>query len=190
MNPRAFLCFSLFLFLFGSVAFPPAFASAPKPDKATTIPSGVSAPSHDTASRRDRRFIVGVLKINHDETIIAQLVAERASTCDVKLLARQIISDLSGATRDLRALADKKNILLPEPRSETGDLKAWNEKDPATVDVAYVDRVRDVLEELTDLYETAAGKSTDPEIAAYAQKILPAVREQHARALTLAPVLP
>lgn len=140
-----------------------------------------------TPHRQDRRLVASILKINHDETVIAHLVTERATRMEIKALARQLISDLSEATRELRALAEDKNIPLPDPRSEAGDLKTWNEKKPDALDGDYLNRAQDALEDLRDIYRKAAEKSRDPDIRAFARKMLPAVEEQHRKAGQLLP---
>ncbi|CAM2965651.1 DUF4142 domain-containing protein [Rariglobus hedericola] len=150
--------------------------------------SAKSDKSADAFSRRDRRFIGNILKIHHTETVIAQLVAERATTKEIKALARQLVADLGEATRETRALAEKKHMPLPDVRSEAGDLKTWNEKKPETLDADYLRRVEKALDSLVDLYEDAAQKSDNPEIAAFAQKLLPSAREQHQRASQIVPV--
>lgn len=155
---------------------------APIVDAAAPETKEKKDPNAPHASRRDTRFVLGVLKINHDEVVIAQLVAERATTREIKLLSRQLISDLDLATRDLRALAEREHVTLPEPRSESGDLKTWNEKSPSTLDAQYLRRAQDVLEDLNDLYAKAATRSDSAEISAFAQKMLPAIKEQRDRA--------
>lgn len=132
--------------------------------------------------KRDARFVAEVLKINDNEGVIAKLVAERAITREVGDLARQLASDLDASTRELRSIAEKKGIPLPDPRSEAGDLKYWNEKDPKTLDADYLKRVKDVLDELADHYRKTTEKSSDPELVAFAKKLLAAVGEQRRRA--------
>ncbi|MET0262460.1 MAG: DUF4142 domain-containing protein [Rariglobus sp.] len=144
----------------------------------------------DAYTRSDRRFLVNILRINHNETVIAQLVAERATTREIKALARQLVADLGEANREGRLLAEHKGIPVPESRSESGDLKSWNEKKPENLDQDYLNRARDTLEDLSDLYEKASNKSDDPEIAAFAKKILPSVRKQLEIAGQLVPVHP
>ncbi|HEY9250959.1 MAG TPA: DUF4142 domain-containing protein, partial [Rariglobus sp.] len=140
-------------------------------------PSPGPAPEH-----RDTRFVTEVIELNYRETIIARLVAERAATAEVKTLARQLASDFGNASRELRALAEKKHIVLPEAHGEAGDLKSWNERSSAEVDAAYVRRARATLDDLAARYARAVEKSADPELAAFARKILAAVQEQQRRA--------
>ncbi len=152
------------------------------PDKPALFPSDPPVNESSSVNRRDRHFVINTLKIYHNETVIARLVAERAITREVGALARQLAADLDAATGELRALARDKHIILPEPRSKAGDLKKWNEKDPKTIDADYIDRVKKVLDDLANRYEKAAKTSRDPSIVAFAEKLLPAVREQRQRA--------
>jgi predicted outer membrane protein len=179
-----FLSLLLIPLLVPSASAQPAAPAAEMPDRVPAKPADKEA---GAVSRRDRRFVIEVLRINHNETVIAQLVAERASTRQVTALARQLISDLGEATRELRALAEKKHISLPEPRAESGELKTWNEKALAAVDADYLGRAQDALDDLATLYEKASVKSTDPELVAFAKKLLPAVREQQKRAAEINP---
>jgi predicted outer membrane protein len=178
------VAFILLLFL------APAFAAGtsaqpqtPAPENPFFLAAGVvSDAPKNTVTRGDRRTVLRVLKLNHDETIIAQLVAERATTREITALARQLIADLEKSTRSLRELAGQKNIPLPEARGEAGDLKAWNEKPLAALDADYLFRVQDALDDLAALYGKAVKKSKDPELVALAQKRLLVVQELQKRA--------
>ena len=168
----------LLVVFFACLAVSPAlFAATPAPENAPA-----RAERAPTSERRDRRFVTEVLRINHNETVIAQLIAERATRREVAALARQLIADLGEATRELREIAEKKRIPLPEPRSESGDLKTWNEKKLELIDADYLRRAQDALEDLSELYEKAAEKSADTDLAAFARKLFPAVDAQLERA--------
>lgn len=166
----------------------PAAVPAETPAVAAASPAPAPASPAKAVSHADERFITVVLRINHNEAIIAELVAARATTREVRDLARQLAADLDDATREARALAEKKQIALPEPRSESGDLKAWNEKKPDSLDGDYLKRAQEVLSDLADHYQKAADQADDVEIAAFAKKRLPALREQHQRASRIVPV--
>jgi predicted outer membrane protein len=181
MKTRLVLLALSFILSFCAPALAASFAPS-KTNGAESTPRGVSSDDSKSSERHDRHFVVEVLKINHNEGVIANLMAERAVTREVGDLARQLVSDLDAATRELQALAEKKNIALPEPRSEAGDLKTWNEKDQKSLDADYLKRVKKILDELADLYGKAAEKSADPEIVAFAKKLHSAVREQRLRA--------
>lgn len=165
-------------FLLACLAFPSLLpASTPPPENPPA-----RAERAPTIERRDRRFVTEVLRINHNETIIAQLIAERATRREVAALARQLVADMGEATRELREIAEKKRIPLPEPRSESGDLKTWNEKKLESLDTDYLRRAQDALDDLSELYEKAAEKSADAELASFARKLFPAVDAQLERA--------
>jgi putative membrane protein len=104
------------------------------------------------------------------EIAVSQAVMGHLSNAQAKVLAQQMITDHTAIAMDLMALAQQKGVQLPakDTSSLTGD---WSARTDG-VDSAYANEMVSDHEGAVKLFEKAS-KSSDPDVAAFAQKTLP-----------------
>lgn len=113
------------------------------------------------------------------ETRLARLAAERSSDPRVRSFAQQIATAHEKSNAQLLELAARKGMGL-RPDSHEGE-RAFNRLSDITgaeFDERFTEHMADTHEDAVDLYEKAARKSDDADVAAFANNQL-AVLQQH-----------
>ncbi|HRE83210.1 MAG TPA: DUF4142 domain-containing protein [Opitutaceae bacterium] len=134
-------------------------------------------------SRRDRNFLEKAAHSGHKEVAVSQAVASRLVTPGAKDFAQTMISDHTAANTELQALATKRGVTLPMPDNKAQNAWAKNKADD-DLDEDYLEEMIDDHEDAVALFKRGA-KSKDPEIAAFASKILPKLEHHLQTARTL-----
>ncbi|MDB6095055.1 MAG: hypothetical protein JWM32_2617 [Verrucomicrobia bacterium] len=132
-------------------------------------------------SHGDRAFFEKAAKSGMKEVAVSQAVTDRLMNAQVKDLAQMMIADHTAANNELSGLAARKGVTLP-----AGDPKIaekWGKKDKG-VDKDYLGEMVEDHEDAVKLFEKAS-KSDDADIAAWAQKTLPALQHHLEMAKTL-----
>ena len=136
--------------------------------------------------RGDRRFFRQAARLGEHEVLLSRAAAERATTPQVQAFAAEMVREHTASNEELMALAGRKGATL-ETRDRTearAEEKKWAEKSGKEFDEDYLEAIIDGHQDMIDVLENGVD-SKDPEIAAYANKHLPAVRSHLARAETL-----
>lgn len=137
-------------------------------------------------ARADRRFIARAAERNMEELRLSELAAQQATNPQVRAFAQQMVSEHTQATTELTGLASRKGL---DPMSrEDYDQRAVTKlgrQSGNDFDKAYMEKMTDAHEDTVDLFDKASRDSKDPEVQAFATKMLPKFREhqQHARTL-------
>jgi putative membrane protein len=124
-------------------------------------------------SHRDRNFIEEAAKGGMKEVQISQAVLAKLTVPAAKDFANMMVNDHMAANAELTALASQKGVTLPEAKERV--IKKWSDNDH-NVDHDYIEQMEEDHEETIKLFEKGA-KSEDPDIAAFAQKTLPKLRQ-------------
>lgn len=123
----------------------------------------------------ETEFMVRAANSDLFEIQTGRLAAGKGMTAEVRALGQHLVTDHTASSTELKALAAQKNITLPDSLSvdkrtirvrlaaETG--KTFDQ-DFATTQIAAHD-------EAISLYQQASSELQDPEIKAFATKILP-----------------
>ena len=130
--------------------------------------------------RSDRHFFEKAAKSGQNEVTISQEALAHLTSPSARDFANMVITDHSKVNAELTALAMSKGVTLPPPSEKVAKKWAKNDKD---VDDEYLATMVGEHKDAVDLFEKAS-KSKDPEIAAFAQKYLPTLREHLALAKT------
>jgi predicted outer membrane protein len=157
-----------------------------------TPPEDLRFPNATQTDGESTSFINKVSMLTDESVRISQVATQRAATQEVKTFADQVQQSTQAIQSELGNLAQTRNILIPTGREggafggdDDGDGK-WAKKDAKEFDVDYVKRVvklhKDAIEELEDY---AKDGSADPELASFAQKHIPILREQLRQAESL-----
>ena len=143
-----------------------------KNDTATTSAAGL------TVSKENSEFAVNAANGGMAEVELGKLAQEKASNQAVKDFGAMMVKDHSKANEEMIGIAKSKNITLPatlgkDEQKVKDDLEA---KSGAEFDKAYVeDMVEDHKKDVKE-FDEATRKLTDPELKAFAMKILPVLK--------------
>ncbi|MDB4967000.1 MAG: outer membrane protein [Myxococcales bacterium] len=146
----------------------PFYAQAQKPEKSTLSDTG------------DKKFVEKAASGGMAEVKLGKLAMEKGTTPEVKAFGKRMVDDHSKANDELKALATRKNLMLPtdlgpEHKMTYEKLTKLNGKD---FDKAYIEAmVKDHDEDVQD-FKKQSQAGMDPDLKAWAAKTLP-VLEQH-----------
>jgi putative membrane protein len=129
-------------------------------------------------------FAVEASAVNMMEIELGNLAAERATSQEVRNFAQKIVNDHNQAQERLRAIAQRKNIALPEdlPQDRRDKIEDFREKSGNEFDKDYMDFIVDKHQDEINDYEDAADNLDDNEIKQYANETLPNLREHREEA--------
>jgi|GEM_PF-4675900 len=136
----------------------------------------VSDPGAMKLSRGDRRFVEKAARSGLAELRTARLAVERSADPRVKSYAQQLVADHEKANAELNELAGRKGVSLPQDENDHL-FKSLSEKTGADFDQRFVGHMSDDHEDDIELFEKAARKSDDADVAAFASKQLPTLQE-------------
>jgi putative membrane protein len=150
---------------------------APPPDGFTGFGSG----STTVPSRETERFISKISVLHSEEVRLSEVAVQRAAQEPVRSFAAQARTSAAAMEQELDQIARGKNVALPTGKSgndlaDDGD--KWQKKDGKDFDEDYVERIIKLKKDAVDTLEDYSQDiDSDPELAAFAQKHLPAARE-------------
>ena len=124
-------------------------------------------------SHADRAFLEKAAKAGNKEVAISEAVQPNLTTPSTKEFAQMIASDHAKANEELRTLAASKGVVLPPPDAKLTQKWSKNDKD---ADEDYIKEMVSEHKDAVELFEKAA-KSKDADIAAFAEKTLPTLRQ-------------
>jgi putative membrane protein len=110
------------------------------------------------------------------EVELGKLAAQKSTNARVKNFANMLVTDHTGVNGEVKTIANNKNITIPgsldsDQQKEYDDFS----KKTGDFDKDYIRKMEDSHEKGINRFEKAS-KSDDSEIAAFANKILPALR--------------
>jgi putative membrane protein len=135
-----------------------------------------------TLKHHDRVFMMKAAKAGNKEIAVSQAVIDKLSSPQLKNFAQTMITDHTAAGSELASLAAGKNVTLPTPDLSIGD--DWSKK-TGDIDSKYVKEMVSDHEDAVKLFEKGS-KSSDPDVAAFAQKTLPTLQHHLMMAQDLA----
>lgn len=164
---------------------PPASpgASAPPAGSTSMAPTGGGAltPAEET-------FVVKAASDGLYEVEVSQMAADKAKAEPVKGFASMLVDHHSAANAELKALAESRNVKLPDevPDDKQAKIDKLEKAPDAQFDQQYVKTVG-IEDHKTDiaLFEKASKEVKDPELKAWIDKTLPTLREHLAAAQKL-----
>ncbi len=165
----------------------PQATTAPGQDQPMTgspqapVQSPQAASPGDPATASDpRTFLLTAASSGRLEVAASRLAQERATHADVKAFAERMIADHGKANEELKALAATKNVVLTEElqAAHKADLDTLSGLQGTAFDQAYAQRigVQAHMNAVT-LFQEAPAQIQDAEVKAFANRMLPALRE-------------
>jgi putative membrane protein len=164
-----------------------ALAQNPPPDTQTGTAAGNTATGSGstatTLNHADSEFLKKAARGNLAEVEAGQLALQQALNPQVQRFGYQMVQDHSKANDKLKTVAESTGVQLPtEPSAnemqEVSKLKALNGEQ---FDHAYARaELKDHHQDIKD-YENAAKTAQNPEVRAYAEQMLPTLKEHLAK---------
>src|SRR4030095_3783785 len=140
----------------------------------TATPARSEPPRQD-----DSAFAMNGAQANMAEIALGRLASQKSKNPDVKRFVLKLIADHTNANTALRPIASKKNITLPTEvkpeQKETYDrlAKLWG----AEVAREFMPLMVTNHQKSVAAYQAESTNGTDPELKAFAAKLLPTIQE-------------
>lgn len=143
-------------------------------------------------AKSDEAFMKDAAHAGAAEIQASKLAVSKAKSADVKAFANSMIADHTKVADELKALAAKKNVKLPDEPSigQKAELKLIDAGDNDKFDERYAKHFGvKAHEDTIKLFEEASREAKDPEVKAWATKTLPGLKHhlEMAQALSVAP---
>ncbi len=144
-----------------------------------------------TVESGDAKFATEAANGGMAEVMMGKLAQERGVSQKVKDFGAMMVKDHGKANDELVALAKSKNITLPAviDADAQGHYDDLNKKTGSDFDKAYVDMMVDGHKKTQALMEDAVKNCKDPDLKAFAIKMIPAVKAHLATAEAIAKTL-
>lgn len=129
---------------------------------------------------KDEAFVKEAAEGGVMEVKLGELAKSKGSSQEIKTLGQHMFTDHSKANEELKALAAKKNMVLPTGLSKEGQ-KNYDElskKSGEDFDKAYAKMMVEDHEKDIKKFKKEAEKGEDPEFKSWASKTLPTL-EHH-----------
>ena len=143
--------------------------------------SGQSSGSgHDSLDSKD--FVKRATQSNLAEIKVSQLAESKAQNPAVKSFASRMVADHTQANSQLAQLAQAKNLKVPDDTDimHKASMKMLQAKSGEGFDSAYMEQMDKDHKKVIDLFQTASTSSkVDPELQAFAAKMLPKLQDHH-----------
>ena len=170
-------------------------AALPVSAQSAATPGGATGSTERTMASRlagaDKDFLEQAAQNGHAEIEGSRLAAAKATNPDVKAYAQKMVDAHTKSHQELVTLATAKGAKLPDEPSlvQKTKLKLLQAADGDGFDRRYTESLGvEAHEDNIKLFEKASSRSADPEIKAFATRMLPDLREHltMARALKTA----
>lgn len=135
--------------------------------------------------RHDHAFLKKAAEINLTEIQLGKIAEKVSTDQNVKKLASVIIKDHQEANKNLERLAASKGVTLPTEPSiwERRDISSLEKEQGDKFNKEFLSLNQKGHEKALALYEKESARTQDPDIRAWANKMVPSLREHLAMAL-------
>lgn len=128
----------------------------------------------NAVSDKDKTFLEKAAKSGIKEVAVSKAVLSRVTTSEAREFAEMMIADHTAANEELKALAKNKFVPLPAETDADEFTEKWGKKS-GDLEKAYLKEMVSDHKAAVELFEKGA-ESDDPEIAAFARKLLPKLK--------------
>jgi putative membrane protein len=144
-------------------------------------------PSASRTASGDSAFAMKAGQANFAEVELGKLALQKSTNDDVKTFAQMMIDDHGKALDELKSIAGKKNITLPtELDAEHKQLSDRLSKlSGAAFDRAYIQAMVDGHKKVAADVRKESQSGSDPDLKAWAAKVLPTVEAHLKQAETI-----
>ena len=162
--------------LMGSVA---CYSVAQVSDSTATATTGSSMTMDNEVSSESKQFMEKATTSGKLEVELGKMAQEKASAQEVKDFGQRMVTDHGKANEDLKALAQEKNVTLPDSltakQQRTVDKLSGlsgEEFDQEYMKTMVKDHNKDI-----NTFQKASENLTDPAVKEFASKTLPVLKE-------------
>ena len=140
-------------------------------------------------SAADAQFLQEAAAAGLAEVDMGHMAAERAGRTEVKSFGQRMVDDHNQANAELATLASRKGVTLPAetPAAAHTDMQSLSNMSGADFDKSYTKMMVSEHQKAVALFQRASESSTDPEIKAWASKVLPTLKAHLSTVKRLAP---
>jgi putative membrane protein len=142
-------------------------------------PANTNANPAGSLSSDDREFLTKAAQGGLLEVELGRLAAQKAQNADVKRFGQRMVDDHSKANTELKTLASAKGITVPTDLSAEGKeaQTKLSKLSGAEFDKEYMKLMVDDHQEDVSEFEEESRDADDPDVKAFAAKILPTLQE-------------
>ena len=147
-----------------------------------------TSPARAALSRADSAFLKQAAENGHMEIEGSRIALEKSTTPKVREFAQTMITDHQQVGAELKTLATGKGVEVPNEPSlvQRTRVKLLSTNEGDELSRRYVEMLGvEAHQETIELFEKSAANATDPDVKAFAMKMLPALQRHltHAREL-------
>jgi putative membrane protein len=161
--------------------------SVEKADSANEAKSDTTNNKMDTSSKMSNTvavdqstsdFMVKVADVGMTEVKLGGMAQDKATNKRVKEFGAMMVSDHTKAGDELKSLARRKNVTLPEKIGEDHQKKVddLSKKTGKDFDRSYIDAMVDGHESAVNDFEKASNNTKDPDVKSWVDKTLPILK--------------
>ena len=135
-------------------------------------------PARAEVSGADKEFLKKASDINVAEVQAGELAQKKGTSSQVKMMAEHIVKDHKKAEEELQKLAKSKGVELKEetPASKKKEESALEKASGEKFDNEFMEQQAKGHETAIKLFETEAKKGSDPDVKAWAEKMIPGLK--------------
>jgi putative membrane protein len=167
---------SLILTLGSVIALSPALA-APK-EKSDKAPASDRTPASDKASAADKAFIMKAADGGMTEVELGKIAEKNGQKEDVKTFGGHMVKDHGKANDDLKSVAGKLNVTVPDKVSAKHQAKIdkMSKMSGPAFDTAYIKGMVEDHEKTAADFEKARGQVKNEDLKKFIDDTLPVVK--------------
>jgi putative membrane protein len=162
------------------VIFSLSSCNNPKTEDSKDMAEKSNTAQNESADKeKDAQFLVDAAEINLEEIKCGKFAEQNAMSADTRDLGKMMVTEHTKCLSDLKALADKKSIMIPAVISTKGeeDYEKLIDRAGADFDKNYCDMMVDGHKGAIAKFEKESIDGSDPDIRAWASETLPALRK-------------
>jgi len=140
---------------------------------------GTAVSEQGKLDRHDQAFLKKAAEINLTEIQLGKVAERISSEPNIKKIAGMLVKDHSEANQNLERLAASKGVTLPTEPSllERHSLNSIEKEQGEKFNKEFLAFSQKGHEKAIELFEKEAARTQDPDIKAWAQKMVPALKE-------------
>jgi putative membrane protein len=173
MHMRSSLFLTSIAAAIASLSLSSAFAQSDQSD---------SGSNSGKTSLSAQEFVTRAAQSNFAEIKVSQLAESKAQSDEVKAFAKKMIDDHTQANSQLAQLAKTKNLKVPDDADmmHKASMKMLQVKSGSGFDSAFMEQMNKDHQKAIELFQSAATSTQlDPELKAFAAKVLPKLQDHH-----------
>ena len=145
----------------------------------STLPIQFLSAAQADAGGVDANFVKKVADANMTELQLAKVALENAEKQDVKDFANRMEKDHGNAQNQLKSIAEKMNVPIPEKVSTQHQqtIDRLSKLKGEAFDKAYAKAMVDDHTKVVAMFEKTEGKLQNPDLKKFAQDTLPTLKE-------------